>query len=82
MPDRMEYLRELAQLVGRMADDRLSTGEVREMIEAVLEHLGGTAERPYAMGRCVNCGAVHVGWSEYQWAQLVRTNCRACGRTW
>ena len=57
-------------------------GEVREMLDAVLEHLGGVGDRPYAKGRCVECGAVHVGWSDYQWAQLVLLPCRSCGNPW
>ena len=52
------------------------------MVEAVLGHLEGAGERPYALGQCVECGAVYVAWSEYQWSQLVRAPCRRCGKLW
>ena len=82
MADRMQYLEEFADLVGRLNSGGFSRREIQEMLDAVIEHLAGGGERPYAMGRCSNCGAVQVAWSEYQWAQLVRVNCRACGKPW
>ena len=82
MADRSDDLRELLDLVSRLIDGGYSSSEVREMVEAVLGHLEGAGERPYALGQCVECGAVHVAWSEYQWSQVVRAPCRRCGKLW
>ena len=51
-----------------------------EMFAAALAHIEGGGDVPYALGTCVNCGAVQVAWSEYQWALLVRMPCRSCGK--
>ena len=80
--DRSEYLNEMVSLVSRLTKDGFSEGAIREMVEAALVHVGGPGEVPYARGTCVNCGAVHVAWSEYQWAVMVREPCRSCGKPW
>ena len=82
MADRADYLREMVDLVGRLVGDGYSRQEIGEIFAAAVVHLDGPDERPYAMGTCVNCGAVHVAWSEYQWAQVVRAPCRRCGKPW
>lgn len=56
--------------------------EIQRMCGAVLDHLQDSAEHPYTRGTYTNCGAVHVAWSEYQCAQLVRASCRNCGKPW
>ena len=47
-------------------------------------HLAGLGDVPYgaARGACTEYGAVHVAWSEYQWALMVRAPCRSCGKPW
>ena len=82
MQDRAGYLREMLELVSRLVEDGFSREEIGEIFAAAVVHLDGPSERPYAMGTCVNCGAVQVAWSEYQWAQVVRAPCRRCGKPW
>ena len=82
MADRSQYLQEMVDLVGRLVEDGFSEDEVREMFAAAMVHLDGLGEVPYARGTCIACGAVHVAWSEYQWAQLVRASCRSCDKPW
>ena len=82
MADRVHYLHEMVGLVGRLMDDGFVESEIREMMAAVLAHLEGPSDVPYARGTCVNCNAVHVAWSEYQWAVMVRAPCRSCGKPW
>ena len=82
MADRSQYLQEMVSLVGRLVEDGFSEDEIQEMLVAAIAHLAGPEEVPYARGTCVNCGAVHVAWSEYQWAVMVRAPCRNCGKPW
>ena len=82
MQDRAGYLQEMLELVSRLVEDGFSREEIGEIFAAAVVHLDGPGERPYAMGTCVNCGAVQVAWSEYQWAQVVRAPCRRCGKAW
>ena len=55
-------------------DVQALTGEAWENIEA-----GG---QPYATGHCLNCRNIIVGWSAYQWSNLVREPCPRCGKPW
>ena len=80
--DRAEALRLFHDLASRLVDEGYTLAEIQRMANAALDHLQDTAEHPYARGTCINCGAVHVAWSEYQWAQLVRAPCRSCGKPW
>ena len=82
MADRVHYLQEMVSLVGRLVEDGFAEPEIREMMVAALAHVGGPGEFPYARGTCIACGAVHVAWSEYQWALMVRAPCRSCGKPW
>ena len=82
MADRVEYLQEMVNLVGRLFEDRFSEDEIREMLAAALAHVVGGRATPYARGACTECGAVHVAWSEYQWALMVMAPCRRCGKPW
>ena len=82
MEGRSEYLQEMVNLVGRLIEGGFSQGEIREMLDAAVAHLGGLGDVPYARGTCTECGAVHVAWGEYQWALLVRALCRRCGKPW
>ena len=82
MADRSEYLQETVNLVGRLVEDGFSEDEIQEMLAAAVAHVGGGSAVPYARGTCTECGAVHVAWSEYQWALMVRAPCRRCGKPW
>ena len=82
MADRSEYLQEMVNLVGRLVEDSFSEDEIQEMLAAAVAHIGGGGDVPYARGTCTECGAVHVAWSEYQWALMVRAPCRNCGKRW
>ena len=82
MADRSQYLQEMVNLVGRLVEDGFSEDEIQEMLTAAMAHLGGPGDVPYARGTCTECGAVHVAWSEYQWALMVRAPCRNCGKPW
>ena len=70
------------QVVTRLIDSGCYRREVLEMVQAVCDHMQGPGDDPYARGRCINCGAVQVAWSEYHWDQWVRTPCRNRGRNW
>ena len=82
MADRMQYLQEMVGLVGRLVDDGFTREEAQQMFAAAVAHFEGPSDVPYARGTCVNCNAVHVAWSEYQWAVMVREPCRSCGKPW
>ena len=82
MADRSQYLQEVVNLVGRLAEDGFSEDEIREMLAAAVERVGGGSAVPYARGTCTECGAVHAAWSEYQWALMVRAPCRNCAKSW
>ena len=79
---RSQYLQGMVNLVGRLIEDSFSEGEIQEMLAAAVAHVGGGSAVPYAHGTCINCGAVHVAWSKYQWSQIVRAPCRSCGKAW
>ena len=76
MADRAHYLQQMVDLVGNLIEDGFTREEIGEMFSATLAHLEGPGEVPYARGTCIKCGAVHVAWSEYQWALMVRAPCR------
>ena len=80
--DRAHYLQEIVALFSRLTDDGYTHDEIREMVAAALAHVSGGDDVPHARGTCVSYGAVHLAWSEYQWALLVRAPCRSCGRLW
>ena len=80
MADRMYHRQQMVDLVGHLVEDGCTREENREILAAAMAHIDGGGEVPYARGTCVNCGAVHVAWSEYQWAQLVRMPCQSCGK--
>ena len=80
MADRSQYLQEMVNLVGRLVEDGFSEDEIREMLAAPMAHLTGLGDVPYARGTCTECGAVHVAWSEYQLALMVRAPSRRCGK--
>lgn len=82
MADRVHYLQEMVNLVGQLVADGFSDLEIREILDAAMNHVAGANELPYARGTCTNCGAIHVAWSEYQWALMVRAACRKCGKPW
>lgn len=82
MADRAEYLQQMTDLVRRLNEDGFSEREIAEIFNAAVEHHKGPGNVPYARGTCTNCGAVHVAWSEYQWALMVRAPCRNCGKPW
>ena len=82
MADRAHYLQQMVDLVGHLQKDGFTREEIGEMLAAALVHLEGPGEVPYARGTCINCGAVHIAWSEYQWALMVRAPCRSCGKPW
>ena len=69
-----------AMAVTGLIDSGYCRREVLGMVQAVHDHLQGSGDDPYARGRRINCGAVQVAWSEYQWDQWVRTPCRNRGR--
>ena len=39
--------------------------DAERAVAAALDDLQNDAQHPYARGSCVNCGAIHVAWSEY-----------------
>ena len=78
----MDYLQQMVDLVGRLVEDGFTEEEISEMLAAAMAHVGGGSDVPYARGTCIKCGAVHVAWSEYQWALMVQTPCRSCGKPW
>lgn len=82
MAHRSEYLQEMVNLVGRLVEDGFTEDEIREILVAAIDHIGGGSAVPYARGTCTECGAVHVAWSEYQWALMVRAPRRRCGKLW
>ena len=82
MADRSQYLQEMVNLVGRLVEDGFSEDEIYEMFAAAVAYRAGPGDVPYARGTCTSCEAVHVAWSEYQWALMVRAPCRSCGKPW
>ena len=82
MADRSEYLQEMVNFVGRLVEDGFRQDEMQKMLAAAMAHVGGGIAVPYAREPCTECGAVHVAWSKYQWALIVRAPCRRCGKPW
>jgi len=64
MADLSQYLQEMVNLVGRLVEDGFSEDEIREMLAAAVENVGGGSAVPYARRSCTECGAVHGAWSE------------------
>ena len=79
MADRAHSLQQMADTVGRFIEDGFTEEEISEMLAAAMAHVCRGTDVSYVRGTCINCGAVHVGWSEYQWALMVQTPCRSCG---
>lgn len=79
---RNEYLTSMTTLVGQIASDGFSDAEIRAMLNDALEHIAGDIRIPYGRGACGHCGAVQIGWTEYQWTQLISSACRNCGKLW
>ena len=82
MADRVGCLQRTVDTIGRLGKDGFTGEWIQEMFTAALTHLGGPGEVPYARCTCINCGAVHVAWSEYPWALMVQTPCRSFGKPW
>ena len=51
----------MVNLVSQLVEDGFSDLEIREILDAAMNHTGGT-ELPYARGTSTTCGAVHVAW--------------------
>ena len=82
MTTQREALRLLLEAVSAMRDAGYTQEDVQELASDAWEHLDGDQERPHAMGHCLNCNWLIIGWSAYQWSILVRDPCPKCGKPW
>ena len=77
-----EPLRDLLEAIRSMRAAGYTRDDVQELVVSAIEHIQDNDHQPYALGRCINCGRVIIGWTAYHWSIVVREPCPRCGQPW